>query len=133
MTAKAELWAKKTLNISIFAIFDGLIVNLFFVLCKAPGLMKSFLTCISGPHLQRAATRTAQISAKTKHSGSSSVREGETEGLSKGGARNQGEPRFTLDQKNHCRSQWGHPPFSMCTSRKLKVFLTASTSFAAIC
>lgn len=52
--------------------------------------MKSFLTCIPGPHLERAARRAARSTAKmattARHRGSSSVREGVTDGWSEVGA-----------------------------------------------
>lgn len=48
----------------------------------APGLIKSFLTCIQGPHLEMAARRTARMAATARHSGSSSAREGVTDGWS---------------------------------------------------
>lgn len=62
------------------------IVLFFFVLFGAPGLMKSFLTCIPGPHLERAARRTAKMAATARHRGSSSVRGGVTDGWSEVGA-----------------------------------------------
>lgn len=54
--------------------------------------MKSFLTCIPGPHLEKATRRTVKMAAKARHSGSSSVREGETDGLSEERANSQFKP-----------------------------------------
>lgn len=49
-------------------------------------MMKSFLTCNPGPHLEKAARRTVKMAAMARHSGRSSVREGVTDGLSEKGA-----------------------------------------------
>lgn len=79
--------------------------DFFSVLRKAPGLMKSFLTRIPGPHLEKAARRMVKMAAMARHNGSSSVREGVTKGLSEEGARSQGESRFSLNQNNHSRGR----------------------------
>lgn len=44
--------------------------------------MTSFPTCIPGPHLERTARRMAKMATMARHSGSSSVRKGVTNGLS---------------------------------------------------